>query len=128
MKIFSKLYVKFQRKLGNKSHNLTYCSLLQTVVVYNFSEIESTFLVPSWDYVTDCWWLRGMVSIYLIWKSKYDWFLHVGLLFDWLIFLLYLLQSVYCSKYSSKRTNFSLLNLFFISYIRLFWNIWEFLL
>ena len=38
------LYVFFQRKLGNKSHNLSYCSSLQPRVVYNFSEIEITFL------------------------------------------------------------------------------------
>ena len=35
-----------------------------------------------------------------------------GLLLDWLIFLLYLLQSVCCSKYSAKATNFPILNLF----------------
>ena len=58
MKIFSKLYLQFQRKLGNKSHNLTYCSMLQPVVVYNFSEIESTFSVQFRDYVANCWWLR----------------------------------------------------------------------
>ena len=28
-----------------KNHNLPYCSLLKSVVVYNFSEIESTFPV-----------------------------------------------------------------------------------
>ena len=33
----------FLRKLGNNSHNFTYCSSLQPVVVYSFSEIESTF-------------------------------------------------------------------------------------
>ena len=93
---------------------MTYCSLLQPVVVYNFSEIESTFSVPFGDYVADCWWLRGMVSICLIGKGEYDWFLHeyVGLLLDWLIFLLYLLQSVCCPKYSAKTTNFSILNPF----------------
>ena len=93
---------------------MTYCSSLQPVVVYNFSEIESTFSVPFGDYVADCWWLRGMVSICLIGKSEYNWFLHEyeGLLLDWLIFLLYLLQSVCCSKYSAKTTNFSILNPF----------------
>ena len=41
-------------------------------------------------------------------------FLHEyeGLLLDWLIFLLYLLQSVCYSKYSAKTTNFSILNAF----------------
>ena len=93
---------------------MTYCSSLQPTVVYNFSEIESTFSVPFGDYVADCWWLRGMVSICLIGKSEYNWFLHEyeGLLLDWLIFLLYLLQPVCCSKYSAKTTNFSILNPF----------------
>ena len=45
----------FQRKVGNKSHNLTYYSSLQTVVVYNFSEVEHNFMVPFWDYVTGGW-------------------------------------------------------------------------
>ena len=114
MKIFSKLYVKFQKKLGNKSPNLTYCFSLQPIVVYNFSEIESTFSVPFGNYVADCWWLRGMVSICLIGKGEYNWFLHEyeGPLLDWLIFLLYLLQSVCCPKYSAKTTNFSVLNPF----------------
>ena len=93
---------------------MIYRSLLQPVVAYNFSEIESTFSVSFGGYVADCWWLRGMVSIYLIGKGEYDWFLHEyeGLLLDWLIFLLYLLQSVCCSKYSAKTTNFSILNRF----------------
>ena len=76
MKIFSKLYVKFQKKLGNKSPNLTYCSSLQPIVVYNFSEIESTFSVSLRNYMADCWWLCVMVSICLIGKGVYDWFLH----------------------------------------------------
>ena len=112
MKIFSKLYVYFQRKLGNKFHNLPCCSLLQFVVVYKFSEIESTFPVPFWDYVADCLWLRGMVSICLLRKDKYDWFLHEDLLLDWLIFLLCLVQFVCCSKYFAKATHFLFLNLF----------------
>ena len=93
---------------------MTYCSLLQPVVVYNFSEIESTFSVSFRDYVANCWWLHGMVSICLIGKGEYDWFFHKykGLLLDWLIFLLYLLQSFCCSKYSAKTINFSTLNPF----------------
>ena len=98
--------------MGNKFHNLTYCSSLQPVVVYNLNEIESTFPLPLWDYVANCWWLCGMVSICLIKKGKYDLFFHEGLLLDWLIFPLFLLQSVCCSKYSAKKTNFSILNLF----------------
>ena len=47
--------------------------------------------------------------------------------FDWLIFLLYLLQSVCWSKYSAKATNFSISNIF-ISHISLSWNISTFLL
>ena len=79
----------------NKSHTLTYCSSLQPLVVYNFSEIETTLPVLFWVYVADFWWLRGMVSICLIRKDKYDKFLLEGLLLEWLIFFLYLLQSVY---------------------------------
>ena len=122
MKIFSKLYVKFQKKLGNKSPNLTYCSSLQPIVVYNFSEIESTFSVPFGNYVADCWWLRGMVSICLIGKGEYGWFFHeyLGLLLDWLIFLLYLLQSVCCPK--------SIKSISLFSTSVLSWNILEFLL
>ena len=108
-----KVVLLFQRKLGNKSHNLTCCSSIQPIVINNFSEIRSTAPVLFWDYVTNCWWLRGMVYIFSIRKGKYDWFLLEWLLLDWLIFLLYLLQSVCCSKYSPKTTSFSNLNLFF---------------
>ena len=101
------------RKL-KKSHNLACCSSLQPVVVYNFSEIESTFPVPFLK-------LRGQLlmaswhGFHLIRKGKYDWFLHEWLLLDWHIFLLYLLQYVCCSKYSAKTTNFSTLNVFLYS-------------
>ena len=90
------------------------CSSLQTVFVYNFSEIESNFLVSFGYYVANCWWLHDMVSICLIGKGEYDWFLHEyeGLFFDWLIFLLHLLQSVCCSKCSAKTTNVSISNPF----------------
>ena len=98
--------------MTNKFHNVTYCSSLHLIVVYNFSEIESAFLMSFWNYVTNCWWLCGMVSIFLIRKGKYDWFFLEGLLLGWLIFLLFLLQSVYCLKYSAETTNFSILNLF----------------
>ena len=40
--------------------------------------------------------LRGMVSICLLMKGKYDWFLQEGLLLDRLIFLLYLLLKIFC--------------------------------
>ena len=115
--------------MGKKSHNLTYCSSLQVLVVYNFSETGKTFSVSFGDYVTDCWWLHDMVSIYLIRKGEYDWFLqeYVGLLLDWLIFLLCLLEFLCCTKYSAKATNFSILNpflhflhLFFLKYFRIF--------
>ena len=108
---------------------MTYCSLLQPTVVNNFSETESTFSVPFGDYLAHCWWLCGMISICLIGKGEYNWFIHeyVGLLLDWLIFLLYLLQSVFCPKYSAKTTNFSILNPFlyflhpfFLKYFRIF--------
>ena len=67
---------------------MTYCSSLQPVAIYNFSEIESTFPMPFWDYVVNCWGFRGMVSICFIGKGEFDWFLHEyeGLLLDWLIF------------------------------------------
>ena len=103
------------------------CSSLQPVVCLQFRWNWITFPVPFWDYVADCLWLRDIVSICLIWKGKYDWFLHEGLFLDWLIFLLYLLQSVCCSKYSAKTTNFSFLNLFLhflhpfvLKYLRIF--------
>ena len=96
-----------------KSRNLAYCSSLQPVVVYNFREIESTFSVPFLK-------LRGRLLIapwhgfHLFDKEMYIRLipLHEGLLLDLLIFLLYLLQSVCCSKYSAKTTNFSILNVF----------------
>ena len=112
-KYIFKIVLLFQRKLGNKSHNLTCCSSIQPIVIYSFSDIRSTLPVLFWDYVTNCWWLCGMVYIFSIRKGKYDWFLLEGLLLDWLLFLLYLQQSVCCLKYSSKTTNFSNLNLFF---------------
>ena len=108
-KYFQNCMYSFGEKGGNECHNLIYCSLLQHVVVYSFSEIESNFPVSLWDYVANYWWFRGMVSICLIRNGKYYWFLHKGLLLDWLI---YQLQSVCCSKYSAKTTNFSVLNLF----------------
>ena len=101
----------------NWETNLTNCHTVLRFNPYLFTislntEIESTFPVPFWDYVADCLWLRGMVSIGLLMKGKYDWFLHKGLLIGWLIFLLYLVQFVCCSKYSAKTTNFLFLNLF----------------
>ena len=103
---------KYFRKLRNKSHNLPYCSSFQSVVVYKSTEIKSTFPVRFWDYVAGCLWLRGIVSICFLRKGNYDCFLHEGLLLDWFIFLLYLLQFACCSKYSPKTTNFLFLNLF----------------
>ena len=103
--LYSNLYLHFLRpfcenifkfvcivseQLGNKSHNMEYCSSLQPEVVYNFSEIKSTFQVPFLKLRGDCWWLRGMVSICLTRKDKYDWFLHEGVPLDWLTVLLYL--------------------------------------
>ena len=108
---------------------MAYCFVLQPVALYNFIEFESTFPVLLWGYVADCWELRGMVSIYFIGKDEYNWFLHKykGLFLDCLIFLLHLLQSVCCSKYSAKTTNVSILNpslyllhLFVLKYFRIF--------
>ena len=107
---------------------MTYCSSFQPVVVYNLSEIESTFSMLFGDYMAECWWHRGMVSICLIREAEYDWFLHeFEELLDWLIFLLYLLQSVCCSEYSAETINFSILNpflhflqAFVLKYFRIF--------
>ena len=108
---------------------MTYCSSPQSGAVHNFGEVESTFSVPFGDCVGNCWWFHGMVSISLIGKGEYDWFLHeyAWLLLGWLIFLLYLLQSVCCQKYSAKTTDFSILNpllyflhLFVLKYFRIF--------
>ena len=71
--------------------------LASLVVVYSFSEIKSSFLIPFLKLRGRLLMVRGMVSICLIRKDKQDLFLHKGLLFDWFIFLLYLLQSVCCS-------------------------------
>ena len=80
--------------------------------------------------MADCCWPGCMVSICLIRKCKYDLFLVEGLLRDWLIFLLYLLQSVCSKKFSGKTANFSILNiflrflyLFVLKYFRIFVNI-----
>ena len=121
MKNFSNLYVYFQIKLENKSRYLSYCSSFQPVVVYNFWEIESTFSVQFLK-------LRGRLLIapwhgfHLFDKEMYIRLipLHEGLLLDLLIFLLYLLQSVCCSKWSAKTTNFSALNVFLRKHFRIF--------
>ena len=68
-----------------------------------------------------------MVSMYLIRRCRYYRFIHVGLLLDWQFFLLYLLQSVCCSKYFAK-TAILYISKLFISCIRLPRNIAEFLL
>ena len=134
MKMFSNLYVFFQRKLGNKSHNLSYCSSLQPRVVYNFSEIEITFLA---SFLTLRWWLRGMVYIYLIRNSKHYWFL-LRRTSPWLVYFsstsiaICLLLKIFCqgNKFSMSNVlndNESLM-FFSISYISLSGNISEFLL
>ena len=86
----------------NREINITIChskfASLQSVVVFKFTEIEGTFPVPFWDYVANCLWLRDMVSICLLRKGKYDWFLHERLLLHWLIFLLYLLQFAFAQN------------------------------
>ena len=92
---------------------MAYCSSLQPVLVYNFREIETTFSGPFLK-------LRGRQLIapwhgfHLFDKEMKIRLipLHEGLLLDLLIFPLYLLQFVCCSKYSAKTTNFSILNVF----------------
>ena len=90
---------------------MAYCSSLQPVVVYNFREIESTFSVPFLK-------LRGRL-LTAPWHGfhLFDKEMKIRLiplqeevLLGLLIFLL--LQSVCCSKYSAKTTNFSILNVF----------------
>ena len=87
--------------MRNKSQNLPCCSSLQSVVVYSFTEIESTFPMLFWDYVADCLWLCDVVSIRLMRKDKQDWFLNEGLLLDSLIFFfisaaICLLLKIFC--------------------------------
>ena len=40
-----KIVSEISEKKGNKSHKLIYHSMLQLLVVYNLSEIESNFLM-----------------------------------------------------------------------------------
>ena len=56
-------------------------------------------------------------------KDKYNIFRHGEILLDLLIFTLYLLQSVCCSKYSAKTTIFLSFIFFFISCIAFYRNI-----
>ena len=83
------------------------CSCVQ--FQWNRKYLPSTVLKIAWLTVDGS---VAWFSICLIRKGKYDWFLLKGLLFDWLIVFLYLLQSVCFSKYSAKTTNFSILNVF----------------
>ena len=114
MKIFSKLYVWFQRKLGNKYHNLLFCSFLQSVVVVcKFTRSTVLFQCHSentWPTLMALWhgfhWFAKEMYIQLI-PPRFE-----GLLLDWLIFILYQLQFACYSKYSAKTTNFLFLNLF----------------
>ena len=49
--------------MENNFHNLKYCSSLQPIVIYNISEFEGTFSALIWDYMTNCWYLCGTVSV-----------------------------------------------------------------
>ena len=123
--IFKIVYI-VSEKTVNKSHNLLYCSLLQPAVCLQFPWNRKYFSSAVLR-------LRGRLFMAL-WhgfhlfdkESKCDWFLHKGLLLYWLTFLLYLLQSVYRTKYSGKTTNISFLNLlnflhlFVLKYLRIF--------
>ena len=77
---FSELYVKFQKKVGDKSYNLTYCSLLQPTI-HNFSETESKFSASFWDYVTGGWKFRGMVCVCFT-RSYVRIFISMGIFFS----------------------------------------------
>ena len=92
---------------------MAYCSSLQPVLVYNFREIESTFSMPYVKLLGRL--LRAQLhSFYLLDKEMQIQMIPLDerLLLDLLIFLLHLLQSVCCSYYSAKITNFSILNVF----------------
>ena len=112
MKIFSKFYIYFPRKLGNISHNLTlFLASTRSCLQFQWNRkyFSSVVLrVRNRLLVALC----GNVSIYLKRKVKYHWFLHEGFILDLIVFLVRMLQSVYCSKYSANTTNFSIVNLF----------------
>ena len=56
--------------MGNKSLNLAYSPSLQSVVAYNFTEIQSTFPVPFWDKVAH-WAHDGSVAWFpFVWWGK----------------------------------------------------------
>ena len=107
----SKFVCVVSEKIGKWTWQFGYCSSPQPVPVYNFRETESTFSVPFLK-------LRGRLLIapwhgfHLFDKEMKIRLipLQEGLLLDLLIFLL--LQSVCCSKYSAKTTDFSVLNVF----------------
>ena len=81
--------------------------LLDSLVVYNYREVESTFSVL---FLKLHGWLCGMVPICLIRKWKYGWFLSAK---DFsLICLFFFCYNVCCLKYSAKTTDFSILNVF----------------
>lgn len=63
MKMLSKLWLQFQRKKKNKSHNLTYCFSIQPVVVYDISEYLSGAIIR---YATGAWQFCSMISVYLM--------------------------------------------------------------
>ena len=137
MKIFSKLYVQFLKKEENKSNNLTYCSSLQLVIVYNFSEIESIFPVPFWDYKT----VDGSVmQCLLVWLEKVNTtdfyeknFSLIGYFFFYTSCILFAVQNILSrqqiflkSPIYLNNLNHKSISLFPTSMF--FWNILEYLL
>ena len=117
----------FQRKFGNKYHNLTYGFSLQPVPCLQFhwnrKYFSSVILgLGGRLFMAPCYGFHLFDR-----ERKYEWLVHKEFLLDWSIFLLYLLQSACCSKYTAKSTSFSLSNLFLhflhqlaLKYLRIF--------
>ena len=113
--------------MGNKSQKFDILFLASTRSCLQFQWNRKYFFSAVWK-------LRGRVLM-APWHGcrsldREKWIFlreYEGLLLDLLIFLLNLLQSVCCSKYSAKTTNFSILNpflnflhLFVLTYFRIF--------
>ena len=80
-------------------------SLKSKVLFQRFSKITWSTVYASMTWFPFVWW----------WKvNKTDSSTKDLILLDWLIFLLYLLQFVCCSKYSAKTSNFLFWNLFLL--------------
>ena len=107
-----KIYSKIRRKLGIKSHNLLCCSFLQAVA-YNLQfHWNRKYIFSAILKLHDRLFVASWLVFHLFDRKGNDWFLPEGFLLDWQTFHLYLLQSVFFSKYSAKKTNIFFLNQF----------------